>query len=479
MNKMKYTTYLLSGLFVSFLISCNSRKKVNYDLVIQYATIVDTYSGNLKENQSIAIIADSIANIMDDASAKTWTTKKKIDGRGKFVIPGLWDMHVHFGGGDTLISENKNLLPLYIANGVTTVRDCSADISPSVFEWKAEIEKGVLLGPNIFSSGPKIEGINSIWPGDQEVADETELELALDSLEKVRADFVKITDNALSPELFETAVKKAHQRGFKVSAHIPFSLKATDLAKHGMSTVEHMSYLLKAGSPEETSIIKKVVAKELDYASANRELYDSFDDQYALSVYEELKNNKTAVVPTLIGNRIISYLDKDDHKGDEQLKYLGKGLIKTYDWRVQRANKANEKEIEERKKRYNKLVSLIPIIKSSGMDIIAGTDAGFLNSYIYPGFALHEELKIYVDGGLSPLEALQTSVINGPKFFGILDRYGSIAPGKQADLLLLNSNPIMNIEATSDIFMLVRQGNLFSRQELDDLLIDLKKNAGH
>ncbi len=470
MPSMKYTCFLLSGLFALFLISCNSNKEVTYDLVIQSATIVDTYSGSVKKNQSIAIIGDSIATIMDDESATIWTAKKKVDASGKFVIPGLWDMHVHFGGGDTLISENKDLLPLYIANGVTTVRDCSADISPSVFEWKAEIVKGELLGPNIFSSGPKIEGINSIWPGDQEVANKTEIENALDSLEKLQADFVKITDNALSPELFETAVKKAHQRGFKVSGHIPFSLKATDLSKQGMSTVEHMSYLLKAGSPEESSIIEKVDAKGLDYASANQELYDSFDDDFALSVYKELKNNKTAVVPTLVGNRIISYLDEDNHKSDHQLRYLGKGLIKTYEWRVDRANKATEEEIEERKKRYNKLVSLIPIIKSSGMDIIAGTDAGFLNSYIYPGFALHEELKIYVDGGLSPLEALQTSVINGPKFFGLLDKYGSVEAGKKADLLLLNSNPMVNIEATKDIFMLVRQGQALTKQDLHVLL---------
>ena len=472
---MKINYFLLSGLCTLFIISCNSKKEINYDLVLQSVTVIDTYSGNLSENQSIAVIGDSIAAILNDESAKIWKAKKKVNASGKFVIPGLWDMHVHFGGGDSLITENKNLLPLYIANGVTTVRDCSADISPAVFEWKAEVNKGSLLGPNIFSSGPKIEGINSIWPGDQEIGDEAGLELALDSLETVQADFVKITDNTLSPELFELAVKKAHERGYKVSGHIPFSLKATDLAKQGMSTVEHMSYMLKAGSPEESAIIEKYKLKELDYASANKALYDSFNDQYALSIYKELKGSSTAVVPTLIGTRITSFLDEDDHLADEQLQYLGKGLIKTYDWRVQRANKANEEEIVARKERYNKLVSLIPIIKSSGMDIIAGTDAGFLNSYIYPGSALHEELKIFVNAGLTPLEALQTSVINGPKFFGLLDQYGSVENGKKADLLLLNSNPLENIAATSDIFMLIRQGQSFSKQDLDDLLSNLKE----
>ncbi len=340
---------------------------------------------------------------------------------------------------------------------------------------KLKLRKGTLLGPIFFHQDRKLKVSIPFGRVIRRLPMKPDLNLPWIPWRKVRADFVKITDNALSPELFETAVKKAHQRGFKVSGHIPFSLKATDLSKEGMSTVEHMSYMLKAGSPKETSIIEKVIAKQLDYASANRELYDSFDDEYALSVYEELKNNKTAVVPTLIGNRIISYLDEDDHQGDKQLKYLGKGLIKTYDWRVQRANKASKEEIGERKKRYNKLVSLISIIKSSRMDIIAGTDAGFLNSYIYPGFALHEELKIYVDGGLSPLEALQTSVINGPKFFGLLDKYGSIEVGKKSDLLLLNSNPLMNIEATKDIFMVVRQGQAFTKQDLDSLLSDLEK----
>ena len=470
---MKTMKFLACTLFVFLFCTCDSKKSIGYDLVIHSATIIDTYSGSLNENQSIAIIGDSIAAIADDVSAAIWKAKKQVDANGKFIIPGLWDMHVHFGGGDTLIVENKNLLPLYIANGVTTVRDCSADISPSVFKWKAEIANGALLGPNIFSSGPKIEGINSIWPGDQEIADESGLEHALDSLERVGADFVKITDNALSNELFETAVKKAHQRGFKVSGHIPFSLKASALSKLGLSTVEHMSYMLKAGSPKETAIIEKVGTKRLDYASATRALYDSFDEDYALSVYEQLKENGTAVVPTLIGNRIISYLDEDSHEGDHELSYLGKGLIKTYDWRVERANKATELEVEERKKRYNKLVSLIPIIKSSGMDIIAGTDAGFLNSYIYPGFALHEELQIYVKGGLTPLEALQTSVVNGPKFFGLLDQYGSVEAGKKADLLLLDSNPLLNIKATKDIFALVRAGEVLTKAELASLLASL------
>lgn len=472
---IKLNLLLLWSLLASLFLSFTPKKSISYDLVIYGATIIDTFSGQLIKNQSIAVTGQLIVAIEDDHLAEKWNAKRRVNANGRFVIPSLWDMHVHFGGGESLLDENKDLLPLFIAKGVTTVRDCSADISPAVFKWKSDIATGKLEGPTIFSSGPKLEGINSIWPGDQEVSDRAGIEKALDSLQKMNADFVKITDNALSPELFETAVSLAHDRGFKVSGHIPFSLRALDLSKTGLSTVEHLSYLVKAGSPKEIELIEKVKANQSDIPTATKELAATFDAAYALTVFKELKANGTAVVPTLIGTQIISYLDEEDHSSDFQLSYLGKEFIKTYDWRVERANKANPEEILERKRRFLQLLDLIPILKTSGIDILAGTDTGFLNSYIYPGFSLHQELKLFVEGGLTPLEALQSSVVNGPKFFGLLDSYGSVEVGKKADLLLLNSNPLISIAATEDIFALIRNGSYLEREKLDLLLSGLAK----
>ena len=114
-------------------------------------------------------------------------------------MPGLWDNHVHFGGGAALIDENRNLLPLYLAHGITTVRDAAGDLSPSVLEWRGQVAAGTLLGPAIYTSGPKLEGIDSIWPGDLEVGSEAEVRAALDQLQAMRVDFVKITENTLTP----------------------------------------------------------------------------------------------------------------------------------------------------------------------------------------------------------------------------------------------------------------------------------------
>lgn len=454
--------------------SCKQEKEtITFDILIKDANIVNTKTGEVLKKQSIGIIADTIAKIAAIDQSTNWTADQTVNAKDKYVIPGLWDMHMHFGA-DTLISENKNMLPLYLANGVTTIRDCAADLSHMVLKWRKQIENGELTGPTIFTAGPKLEGKNSIWPGDLEIENEVELSKALDSLDKLQVDFVKITDNALSPELFLKSVEKATQRGYKTSGHIPFALPINEVSKAGLTTIEHMGYMLKAGAAKELEVIEKYKNGEIDYSTASSQINQSFDETTALNKYKQLAQNGTAIVPTLIGNRIISYWDEDDHRDDPELQYIGPGIIKTYQWRVNTAEKASQEDIEARHKKYQKLVSLIPLIKKSGMLIIAGTDAGFLNSYIYPGFALHEELEIYQKAGLTPLEALQTSVINGPKYFGLSDKYGSVTEGKIADLLILNSNPIKDIKATRDIYQLIKKTKVYDKAQLDNMLQDVK-----
>ncbi|WP_203532485.1 amidohydrolase family protein [Allomuricauda sp. TY007] len=470
MEMKKIGLFLLGSLLLT---ACENDSKIQFDILIKNANIVDTGSGNIIEGQHIGIKKDTIARIAPYDAAENWMGTQTVDAKDKYVIPGLWDMHVHFGGGDTLITENKNLLPLYIANGVTTVRDCAADISPEVLKWKEQVGMGTLLGPSILTAGPKLEGKNSIWPGDLEIEDEPELLRALDSLDKLQVDFVKITDNALDPQLFLKSIKEATKRGYKTSGHIPFELTINEASEAGQRTVEHMGYMLKAGSSQEAEIIDRFKKGGIDRETAQIQLDQTFDGDAAIAKYRKLADNGTAVVPTFIGSKIISYLEQDDHLSDPELKYLGPGLIKTYDWRIERANKATQEEIEARHDRYRKTVDLLPLVRESGMDIIAGTDAGFLNSYIYPGFALHDELQIFVDGGLTPLQALQTSVINGPKYFDLLDYYGSVEEGKVADLLILERNPIKDIGATKTIHTLIKKTKVYNKGQLNQLLEEM------
>ena len=200
---------LRAGLAVLLAVSAPAGARERADLVIRHATIVDVASGKTARNRAIAVTGDTIRAVGPDAAiSRRFAAKSSVDASGKFVMPGLWDMHVHFGGGPELIGENKALLPIYVAYGVTTVRDCAADLSQSVLEWRAQVANGALLGPTIFTSGPKLEGYKPIWKGTLEVGTAAEVNAALDKLQAMKVDFVKITDNTLKPDIFSLPSRK-------------------------------------------------------------------------------------------------------------------------------------------------------------------------------------------------------------------------------------------------------------------------------
>jgi len=443
-------------------------------VIIRHAAVVDVEHARIISNQAIAIEGDTIRAVGPDRSlTRKFTAPRTIDAAGKFVMPGLWDMHVHFGG-EQLIEENKDLLPLYVAYGVTTVRDCAEDISNFVLAWRSDVAAGKLLGPTIYTSGPKLEGHKPIWKGTIEVGSPAEVDAALDRLQAMKVDFVKITDNTLKPEIFLYAVKAAKTRGLKTSAHTPYALTIKQAAVAGLNSVEHLDYLIKAGSPQEASIGADYSAKKLSYGEAADKFVETFDPSYAAQEYRRLAVIGIYVTPTLNMTRILAYLDREDHSRDSALAYIGPGLRKTYEWRVERAAKATPAQVEARHREYELSLKVLPMLRDAGIPILAGTDVGYLNSFNYPGEGLHEELERYVEAGLTPQQALSSATITGPGFLGHSDRYGTLADGKVADILILNANPLNDVKATRDIRGVVLHGKWLDRGALDKLLADAK-----
>ena len=330
------------------------------DLVIRAATVVDVQAGTTTPGQSIVVRGGRVVAVTTDASA--YAPAATADVAGAFVMPGLWDNHVHFGGGAALIDENRNLLPLYLAHGITTVRDAAGDLSDSVLEWRAQVAAGTLSGPTIFTSGPKLEGIDSVWPGDLEVGSEAEVRAALDRLQAMRVDFVKITENTLTPALYLYGLAEARRRGFTVSAHVPVALTLDQVSEAGLGSIEHMSYLLRGGSPREAELSGAVAAGRLAPADAVTAMIDSFDAATALATFRRLARRGTAVTPTLNGSRVVAYLDRDTHAADDYLKYLGRGLQATYQGRVTRAAADDAAAIARRHDRYERSAALVPTI---------------------------------------------------------------------------------------------------------------------
>ena len=449
------------------------------DLLIRHATVVDVAGGRTLADQAVAVEGDTIRAVGPDRTLSgKFKRARQVDARGKFVMPGLWDMHVHFGGGPELTEENRALLPLYVANGVTTVRDAAADLAPLVLDMRAAVAERRLLGPTIFTSGPKLEGYKPLWKGTIEVGTPAEVDAALDRLQAMKVDFVKITDNTLKPDIFLYAVGEAKRRGLKTSAHTPYALTIRKAVDAGLSSIEHVDYLIKAGSPREAEIGAAFAAGQITYGEASDAFTDSFDAAYAAGVYRQLARGGVSVTPTLNMGRILAYLDREDHSKDAGLSYIGPGLRKTYDWRVERAAKATPQQVAERHKEYELSVRVLPMLVKAGIPIMAGTDAGYLNSFNYPGWGLHDELDRYVEAGLTPQQALTTATITGPRFLGRAGRYGSVSAGKAADLLILNANPLRSIKATRAINAVVLHGRLLDRAALDAMLTEAKRKAG-
>lgn len=477
MQLKKISTVLLAAFLAQH--AC-AAKPIAADLALTSATIVDVQGGALVKGKTVLLKGDSIIAVVDDKALKNYAPRKTVGLPGKYLMPGLWDSHVHFGTGEAdqasarQIEENKRLLPLYLAHGITAVRDCAGDMAHTVLDWRAQVAAGTLEGPTIFTSGPKLEGPKPIWKGVIEVATAAEVGPALDKLQAQKVDFVKITESTMLPPVYLEVLKQAKARGMRTSAHIPAQLTLDEVASHGLGTIEHQGYLLRAASPRERELTAQVAAGKLTGRQAAVLSLESYDEASARAAFRRLAAAGTAVVPTLNGSFVTSYLDQDDHRHDSYLQYIGKSLRATYDWRVQRAAKDDAAAIALRHATIEKAAGLLPILAQEGVRIIAGTDAGYLNSFNYPGVALHDELAIFVKYGLTPTQALQSAVVEGPRFLGKLDRYGSVEQGKLADLIVLDADPLQDIGALRKLRLVVSRGKVYDRAQLDKLLAETK-----
>lgn len=449
-------------LFTSLIIfSCKTEEKETFDLLITNAKIIDVAGDTVIQNKFIAINKDTIQLVGNMEELERFEGKKIIDAQNNFVMPGLWDMHVHFRGGDSLIDENKDLLDLFLAYGVTTVRDAGGDITPAVLEWRKNIQENSLDGPNIFSPGPKLDGENPAWEGSLPVANTEDIKAALDSLEKINVDFVKIYDGSLTAKNFYNILQAAEKRGLKTTSHVPLSASLMTAVDYGLDGVEHMYYIAKAGSPLADSLAET----DLGYGMMSY-VFESFDENLARKVYQKLASEEVSVTPTLHIGKVLSNVLDDDHSQDSLRNYVGKGIQKTYQGRVESAKRAKASGSTMREKMKEMAASMIVPMYENGVNILAGSDSGAFNSFVYPGESLHAELHELVNAGLSPAQALQTSVINGPKFFGIEEYYGSLEKGKVADIIILINNPLEDIKNTRSIDRVIINQQIYTPGKL-------------
>jgi len=443
----------------------------NSIVAIKDVAIVDVTNGKIKKEQTVLIEGNKIA--ATGTKANIPPTALVIDGRGKYLIPGLWDMHAHSFTDRTFTW----LFPLLIANGVTGVRDMATTVSfDSIRMIRNEILEGKIIGPRFGATTQRIVGWTTS-PGIMVSGPDQARELVR-TYKHEGMDFMKVY-NLLSREAYLAIIDEAKQQHMPVAGHIPFALTAREASDFGQISIEHNIDLFLSCSSNETALRQEMQAiTKTDVRPAMRQPVElkamkTYDENKAAAFFNLLKKNGTWICPTLVVFPRITN-EEDEMAADSRMKYIPVAFRQR--WSNQMKQRIPSKLSAEEKKLFvQKNLTIVTAMYRAGVGIIAGSD--MMIPYMFPGFSLHDELELMVEGGLSPLEALQTATINPAKFLHREKEFGTIEKGKYADLVLLDANPLENISNTKKINAVIANGRLFQRVDLERLLAGVENIA--
>jgi imidazolonepropionase-like amidohydrolase len=451
-------------------------------LAITHVAVVDTISGKIKPDQTVVIASGKITHIVPSSEFRLDTGTRIIDANGKFLIPGLWDMHVHIAGISADPKWSKDvILPLLTAMGVTGVRDMGGDLIV-LQEWRREIENGKLVGPHIVAGGPMLVSGGKKTPEQIPIKDAEEAREAVRSLKRQGADFIKIIDLP-SREAFFAVADEAKRQNLPFVGHVPPVVTASEASDAGMRSIEHVVYSnleMDCSAKEEELRAAERAARatheEGTSAKLLQEAMTSYDPQKAAALWERFRRNGTWLVPTLVSIEALSRHNAapETQANDPRLAYVPDSLRKEWDPRTP-GNKFSEGEQRWWAQQYINDGKMTAAMHKGGVALLAGSDS--LDRYVFPGFALHRELELLTEAGMTPLEVLRAATGDAAKFLGRDGEFGVVANGARADLVLLNENPLKNIANTTKISAVIRDGVYLDRTALDKLLSQAKDAA--
>jgi len=437
------------------------KPSVNDLLVVDNVTVVDVRTGKLKPDQTVILERHRIFSIRPSKSAKYPPDADRVNGKGGYLIPGLWDMHVHLVFGDWFPDAKDISLPLFIANGVTSVRDMGSELDV-VQDWRTQIEAGQLIGPRILTSGPMLDGPRPRFPSSIAIASPEEARHAVDDLKAHGADFIKL-QSLLPRDAVLAIAEEARKREIAFAGHVPNAMRASDMSEAGMKSFEHLIGIFEGSSTAEDAF--------LEGGKTEGRFLATYDEARAASLAALLAKNHTWQCPTLVWERGGNLLDVSDFSGDARVKYVP-GAWKNKTWKrftEEITQGYGTDDIATRRKFIDKELEVVRMLEKAGVPFLAGTDTP-AGVHIFPGFSLHEELERFVAAGFTPLEALQTATLNPAQFFGMAGQLGAIEEGKLADMVLLSANPMEDIANTEKIAGVFVNGRYFSHSQIEKLL---------
>jgi len=449
---MKTCALLLAALTIS-LVQAGPQPAPTRSIAITDVTLIDSTGAAPRPGVTVIISGNRISKIVD-GKPDLAGIHEVVDGAGKFLIPGLWDMHTHLAYvGDVTCTT-------LVAYGVTSVRDPGGALD-TVDWFRARIDQGTLIGPRIFRAGPVLDGSK---PGSQDrlVIDTADDGLRAVSYVKARGvDFIKV-HNGAPPAAYFAMLAEARKQGLAVVGHIPLDVDPGEAIDAGHQSVEHI-----------VSLFEGPVRRKVATGMARDQAMAEFTDAEAARLARKMVAKGTWFDPTLVFY-----------------------WYKAHQWEVRAANDPRERYVTASARAFQKVFTPLPdnpdirrafaagferfleitrILHREGVRFLVGTDMAAATPY--PGSSVHEELAWLVKAGLTPMEAIVAGTRNAAEALGRLGDLGTIENGKLADLALLDADPIADITNTQKIAAVVANGRLFRREALDKLLAQVAKDA--
>ncbi|EDZ46739.1 amidohydrolase [Rhodobacterales bacterium Y4I] len=446
------------------------------DTLLTDVTIVDVETGRLAAGQSILIRDGMIAEIGADLSVPS---AEVLDGAGGYLIPGLWDSHVHIFSSPT---EPDIALPLYLINGITGIRDMGA-LWPITEQLalQAQIEAGDVLGPRLILSGAWVDASPGSWPGMFLADTPDEAHTVVDRIAAEGWAAVK-SYSMLDEAIYMALAEAAADAGLPLVGHTPERVALGTAIDAGQDGIEHFGRIPMACSTDEARMLddlRAVMATGGDQAAIfgvmaarNRIVLETWDADLCSEVLTRMAEAGMHVSPTLVVADF--YTDNWPEPDAPRMQMIPSEVREAWgrpDFRLEamtdevRALAGDSIALDRR---------TFAMAHAAGVPILASSDASFANPYLFHGFSLLDELDIYVAAGLTPREALFTATVAPPRFFGLADQDGTIAPGRRADLVLLDDNPLDGLATLRHPRAVIAGGTVLDRAALDEMEAGLR-----
>jgi imidazolonepropionase-like amidohydrolase len=447
---------LIAILIVVLMLGCtsNGKNEAEMDYIFENVNVIPMNKPDVMENMAVVLNKGKIVKVIKQENAYTINTKQRINGEGRYLMPGLADMHVHVRW------DPQKMFNLFVSNGVTTVANMYlADGDFDHIALRNQINSGAILGPRYLISGMHLEGD---FPATLE-----EVDRVLDEHLEKKINFVKVHGD-LDVNIYNAVVAGAKKRGLKVIGHAQHKMPLKNSLV--LDSLEHMEEFLYVAQEE-----KMVHNLKSNFLPAYRANVDRlFDESYRKKIVKDVAASGITIDPTLIVYKMVGVWQSDEDLaklgGSPDVQYLPNS-VRDF-WLSPKTNPYQEEGFPLTKAEVDKnlrvLFLLTKELYDQGVPMLSGTDSF---GTLVPGISLHDELKLLVDAGLSPFEALECSTVNVAEYLGEQGYAGVIQEGARADFILLDQNPLIDIRNSRSVSGVFTHGRWLSRSELSALLL--------